>query len=191
MPTDSLFNQALQILDQDKANRELPFARQLVWHAGPIQLDAVVHVLVKLRQPVKGDRATTAWDLVEDFWNEQIDGDWDEDDTFFADLLDLTLEAWYERRKELVETYGSQVIDSKTPSCIRRLQEIRRTREAHQRGNGGANAVEYLFDRTANASLMSQSTSDLNAMDMPEDWFAFFNNELFYSYGYWNDFSLM
>lgn len=191
MPTDTIFDQALQVLEMDKANRELPFARQLVWHGGPVQLDAAVHVLIKLKQPVKGDRATKAWDLIAEFWNEQIDGDWEADETFFPDLLDLTLEAWNERRKELAEIYGSQVVDSKTPLCIRRLQEIRRTREPNEEGASGASAAEYLFDSTANAPLMSQPTSDLTSMDMPEDWFAWFNNELFYGYGYWNDFSLM
>ncbi len=58
MPTDTLFDQALEVLELDKANRELPFARQLVWHGGPIQLDAVLHILTKLKDPVNGDRAT-------------------------------------------------------------------------------------------------------------------------------------
>ena len=191
MPTDSLFDQALQILELDKKNIELPFARQLVWHGGPIQLDAVVHVLTKLRQPVSGDRATKAWDLVVDFWNDQIDGDCDGEDTFLANLIKLTLDAWYERRKELAEIYGPQLVDSKTPSCIRQLQEVQRTRETHQDGATGANAAEYAHDSRANSSLTSQPALDLNTMDIPEDWFAFFNNELLYSYGYWNDFSLM
>lgn len=75
-PSDSFFEQGLEVLELDQQNRKLPFAAQLVWNAGPIQLDAIIHLLTKLRQSVKEEHATRAWELIFQFWDEQIDGDW-------------------------------------------------------------------------------------------------------------------
>ena len=190
MPTDSLFDQAIGVLELDKENRELPFATQLVWHGGPIQLDAVVHVLTKLRQLVNGDRATKAWELVAKFWNEQIDGDWEGDDSFFDGLVDLTLEAWHARRKPLADTYGQAMVDDMTPRCIKRLQEMRRPGEGDGSGSTGQSAADIMLDETTNASLLSQAAFEWSTENMPQDWDTF-NNDFFYNFGYWSDFSLL
>ena len=190
IPTDSLFDQAIGVLELDKENRELPFATHLVWHGGPIQLDAIIHVLTKLCQPVKDDRATKARELVANFWNEQIDGDWEGDALFFNSLVDLTLEAWHAQWKGLAAIHGPSMADSVTPLYIKRLQEMRRTKEGDASGNAGQSAVNIPSDEMTDTSFVSQSAFDWSMDSMPQDWDTF-NNEFFYNFGYWSDFSLL
>lgn len=189
-PTDSLFDQALEVLELDKKNRELPFATQLVWHGGPIQLDAVVHILTRLRQPIRRDRATKAWKLVSIFWEEQIDGGWEEDDSTFSALVDLMLDAWNVRWKELADTHGPGTVDGMMPLCIQQLQDMRRIRDGDARRSTGRKMAESLSDETADGSFLSQSALDWSAENMPQDWDTF-NNEFFNNFGYWSDFSLL
>ena len=190
MPTDELFEQALEVLELDQTSRTLPFAAQLVWSGWPIHIDAIIHVLTKIRQLSNGDRVAKAWDYVVNFWNEHIDADWEGDESFFKSLLDLTLEAWQERRKQMTQIYGSAAVDSLTPSCIKRLLEIHRMRGDEQHNESNVVPAESLFDQTTDFSLLSQPEFEFNAMNIPQDWLGFNNNYL-YNFGFWTDFSLL
>jgi hypothetical protein len=46
------------------------------------------------------------------------------------------------------------------------------------------------LDETTDASLLSQSAFDWSTENMPQDWDNF-NNDFFYNFGYWSDFSLL
>ena len=183
MPTEELFDQAIEVLELDETHRKLPFAAQLIWNGGAIQLDAIIHVLTRLRQPANAERAAKAWDLVVSFWNDQIFGEWQkEDESSFTSLLELTLEAWHERRKQMAHTYGSAAVNSLTPPCINRLLEIQRLQAGDKGNDNNLASAESLFDTTADF--------DFNSMSMPPDWLGSNNNYL-YNFGLWTDFSLL
>lgn len=190
VPSDSLLKQAIEVLELDETNRKLPFAAQLLWHGGPIQLDAVIHVITRLREPVRKDVADKAWELVTHFWDEQIDGDWEDDEAFLRDLLDLTMEAWHQRRGEMAHTYGSTATESLTPKSIKRLQEIQRAWAGEQVDNTLSSTTQAQLDSTTDGSLLTHSEFDISTMNITQDWFEFNNNHL-YNYGYWTDFSLV
>ena len=146
--------------------------------------------MTKLRQLSNGDRVAKAWEYVVDFWNEHIDGGWEGDESFFNGLLDLTLEAWQERRKQMALTYGSAAVESLTPSCITRLMEMHRMREGGQQNDSNVVPAAPLFDPATDLSLMQQPDFDFNAMSVPPDWLGFQNNYL-YNFGFWTHFSLL
>jgi hypothetical protein len=66
-----------------------------------------------------------AWKLVEDLYDEHPELIDDTENTFFAALGDLTLEAWESRRKELLQGQGVHEIDV-TPQCIQSLWDKRK-----------------------------------------------------------------
>ena len=190
VPSDELFELAIEVLEIDRANRKLPFATQLIWHGGPVQIDALVHILMKLRQVVAGDAAAKGWDLVANFWTEQNDGDWEGDATFFDKLADLTLEAWNERRKELLAVYGPSMIDSLTLPYIKRFQEARGSRHSNAPTEFGYTAQPVSLQSTSSGDLNPQAMFDMGAENVWQEWLNS-NNDMYYSLGYWPDFSLL
>ena len=96
------------------------------------QMDAYIYVISELRRRCSGDRVALAWKLVEDLFDEHPELIDDTENTFFAALGDLTLEAWESRRKELVHGQGIRETNV-TPRCIQLLWDKRQ--KGQQDGN--------------------------------------------------------
>jgi len=184
----SIFDQAVELLKLNKACSDNHFAKQLLWHNNPSELDAVIYVLSKLRQRQQGERVTQAWELVVHFWNEHIDpfleDNFVDQGNFFASLADLTLEAWRERKKQLIESHGPTMAEQLTPPCVDQLRKIRRTKSFElQRG---ADAVGLLYDEADTAGLPSHGLNIDGMSDMYQ-----FGSDFIFDFGFWSDFAQM
>lgn len=188
---DALMDMAIDVLEANQASRDNPFANQLLWTVSPVDLDAVIHILTKLRRQGSGDRASRAWKTMVKFWDEHIGGDWTDDaashSSFFAKLADLTIEAWNVRVKGSDGIKGQEVANETRPSCIQQLQQLRPTAPSAPKHGTADELATYALDIADPNVPPSQSALEfLNADEFPAD-FLGYGNGFLYDFGFWSD----
>ncbi|KAK5272202.1 hypothetical protein LTR96_001832 [Exophiala xenobiotica] len=124
--SDMLFESAVTSLEMVDVAIHSKLSSHLFAHmtTSKFQMDAYIYVISELRRRCSGYRVALTWKLVEDLFDEHPELIDDTENTFFAALGDLTLEAWESRRKELVQTQGVREIIL-TPRCIQLLWDKR------------------------------------------------------------------
>lgn len=124
---DVLFESAVLSLEMADLGRRSKFSWHLLSRMTPkFHLDVYIYVISDLRRRGSGNRVALAWKLVSEFYNEHPELIQDSDNSFFAALGDLTLEAWETRREELVR--GQDIWQSEvTPQFIQSLLDKRRS----------------------------------------------------------------
>ncbi len=152
--TDMLFETAVTSLEMVDVAIHSKLSSHLFAHmtTSKFQMDSYIYVISELRRRCSGDRVALAWKLVEDLYNEHPELIDDTENTFFAALGDLTLEAWETRRKELV--HGQRVRENDvTPQCIQLLWDKRQKGQEDNVqlsavvGPSGLDAVQWMDDK--------------------------------------------
>ncbi|KIW20356.1 hypothetical protein PV08_00931 [Exophiala spinifera] len=125
---DKLFDAAVAVMEfVDIGVRSNSFSLHLFTHMATtrFQADVYVYVISELRRRGSGDRVELAWKLVQALYDEHPELVTDTENTLFATLGDLTLEAWETRRRHLAGARGCGS-NSTPPSFIQRLWQKRR-----------------------------------------------------------------
>ncbi|KAF7555491.1 hypothetical protein G7Z17_g2113 [Cylindrodendrum hubeiense] len=126
--SNMLFNSAVTSLEMAAEGFRSKFSSHLVTHlTSNFEVDAYIYVISDLRWRCSGERVSVAWKLVEDIYTDHPELIDDTENTFFVALGDLTLEAWEERRKELVCSQGAREYNA-TPQFIQLLWDKRQTK---------------------------------------------------------------
>uniref|UniRef100_A0A0B7K7M5 Zn(2)-C6 fungal-type domain-containing protein n=3 Tax=Bionectria ochroleuca TaxID=29856 RepID=A0A0B7K7M5_BIOOC len=126
--SDETFEAVLLALEMSELSLESVFATYLVIHLTFwFKMEAYVYVISELRQRCSGPRIDLAWRIIEKLFDNLPAVISEEDETFFSGLINLTLEAWEARRKELL-TMSSSLEADLTPPFIRSLYDRRRER---------------------------------------------------------------
>ena len=189
---EELLDMAIDVLDADQESRDNQYADQLLWKISPVDLDAVVHILTKLRHNGAGERVERAWSVIVKFWDEHVGGDWGDEavsqNSFFARLADLTLEGWGVRRRELAHAQGPAIADEMTPACLKQLQQLRPATIKVDEHEGDTEAtVLPTGDFDSNTGPSQNAFDFLTADDIPADLFGY-GNDLLYDFGFWSDY---
>lgn len=126
--SDETFEAVLLALEMSELSLESVFATYLVIHLTFwFKMEAYVYVISELRQRCSGPRIDLAWRIIEKLFDNLPAVISEEDETFFNGLINLTLDAWEARRKELL-TISSSLEAEITPPFIRSLYDRRRER---------------------------------------------------------------
>ncbi|CAH0044661.1 unnamed protein product [Clonostachys solani] len=126
--SDETFEAVLLALEMSELSLESAFATYLVTHLTFwFKMEAYVYVISELRQRCSGPRIDLAWRIIGKLFDNLPAVIPEEDETFFNGLINLALEAWEARRKELLTMSTSLEADI-TPPFIRSLFDRRRER---------------------------------------------------------------
>ncbi|KAK1566185.1 C6 zinc finger domain-containing protein [Colletotrichum navitas] len=160
---DVLFESILTWLEMLDLALRTKFSSHLITHMTTrYTLDAYIYMISDLRRRCSGERVALAWRLVEKLYEEHPEMIRDiSQNTFFAALGDLTLEAWEARRKELVDSQETRAAGL-SPAFIHSIWDQRRNQ-----------AVQV-------SQLSAPELQNLDAVGLME------NGDL--DWEYWNDF---
>jgi hypothetical protein len=113
-----LFEWGVTVLDLVRDGMQSKFSPHLfIYLTSDFQIDVLIYVVSELRKRHSGDHVALAWTLVAYVYTEYSERIQDAEDTVFAALGDLVLQAWELHCTETVHTIGD------TPIFIQMLKE--------------------------------------------------------------------